>query len=257
MYDKMWGSSCPGHLVFMIDQSGSMYGENAQKTAECVQDSIKEVLTGCINGEEIKDRAYITVIGYGKDSTASIIREGWISEWAEDVLNAKAKGDVVIPAEADGGTPMTEAFKIAKSCLDTWIKAREEEHQDDPNEELAAPIVVNITDGLPNDEASARVAAQEILNTATPDGNVLLFNAHMSDDGVEIQFPSDKSKLNGVPEGEFLYEISSPLTDRMVNYAKKLKFETVRKGSMGFVANARKATLARFIEFGSTSSQKS
>lgn len=255
MYDAKWGSAIPGHIIFLIDQSGSMTeGDKAQKTAECVQNSIVEIVRGSIHGEEVRDRAFITVIGYGKkNKPVSIIRQGWVSDWAEDVLKAKSSGQCIIPAEADWGTPMAEAFQQAKICLDEWISVREEAHQKNQTESMAAPVVLNITDGKPDNEEDARRAAQAILNTTTPDGNVLLFNAHMNEEGAEVICPTDKAELKGDQYAEFLYEISSPITDKMKAVAKSIGFETIADGALGFVANARQATLARFIEFGSQS----
>ena len=66
MYDAKWGRAIPGHIVFLIDQSGSMSGTRAEMTAECVQNSIVEIVRGSIHGEEVRDRAFITVIGYGQ-----------------------------------------------------------------------------------------------------------------------------------------------------------------------------------------------
>lgn len=254
MYDKMWGRANPGHIIFLIDQSASMDGKRSEMTAECVQNSIVEIVRGSIHGEEVRDRAFITVIGYGqKNSPVTIIRQGWVSEWADDVLAAKKNGTCIIPAKAEWGTPMAEAFRQAKKCLDEWIAVREEAHQEKPTESMAAPIVLNITDGEPDNEQEARDAARDILNTQTPDGNVLVFNAHMADNGAEIICPTDRSELNGDSNAEFLFDISSPLTDNMIRMAKGLNFETIANGAMGFVANARQATLARFIEMGSQS----
>lgn len=255
MYDAKWGRAIPGHIIFLIDQSGSMSdGKKAEMTAECVQNSIVEIVRGSIHGEEVRDRAFITVIGYGqKNSPVTIIRQGWVSEWADDVLQAKNNGTCIIPATAEWGTPMAEAFRQAKICLDEWIAVREEAHQQKPTESMAAPIVLNITDGAPDSEQAARDAAKEILNTPTPDGNVLVFNAHMDDKGPEIICPTDRSELKGDSYAEFLFDISSPVTDKMIAVAKAIGFETIASGAMGFVANARQATLARFIEFGSQS----
>jgi uncharacterized protein YegL len=255
MYDAKWGRAIPGHIIFLIDQSGSMSeGKRAEMTAECVQNSIVEIVRGSIHGEEVRDRAFITVIGYGQKNTpVTIIRQGWVSEWADDVLLAKKNGTCIIPATAEWGTPMAQAFQQAKRCLDEWIAVRDEAHQQKPSESMAAPIVLNITDGEPDNEQDARNAANEILNTPTPDGNVLVFNAHMNDKGTEIVCPTDKSDLKGDKNAEFLFDISSPVTDKMVSVAKAIGIETIANGAMGFVANARQATLARFIEFGSQS----
>lgn len=74
---------------------------------------------------------------------------------------------------------------------------------------IPAPIVINITDGEPCDGTStakdrAVASAKELLSLCGTDGNVTLFNLHISDEGVEIVFPGDKNILNGCPEGDLL-----------------------------------------------------
>ncbi len=262
MYEKMWGRPTPGHLVFMIDQSASMDGKRAELAAECVQNSLVEIVLGSLDGQQIKDRVFITVIGYGhREQPVKIIREGWVSDWYGDVLAAKKNKTTVIPIDQEDSwdTPMTEAFELVKSCIDAWIAQREEDAQKNPTHSMAAPIVINITDGMPNDKKSAKTAAEAIISTQTPDGNVLLFNAHMNEEGAETICPSDRKDIpndNYQEPAEYLFDISSQLTDKQVGMAKAKGFETVSKGAKGYVANARRATVVRFIEFGSSVSQK-
>jgi hypothetical protein len=146
---------------------------------------------------------------------------------------------------------------MAKKCVETWIKAREAKCQADPQAGIPAPIVINITDGVPDNRATATKAAQELMNVPTPDGNVLLFNIHMDDsaNNVEIRFPSDKSVLNGVQAGEFLFDISSEMSPEFIQVAKQQKLEGIFPGAKGFVVNAKGDTLVRFVKFGLAVSQ--
>jgi hypothetical protein len=58
------------------------------------------------------------------------------------------------------------------------------------------PIVINITDGEPNDLTKTEASAQRLLNLGTTDGKVLLLNAHIADTADrEIKLPSDESGL--------------------------------------------------------------
>ncbi len=255
MYNKYWSRQSPGHIIFMIDQSSSMDGEKAQMAVECVQNSLVEIAVRSLDGTKILDRAYITVIGYGIHSNpVSVIREGWVSDWVDDVLKAKKNKSTVIEvpdiSNLYDDTPMTEAFYEVKKCLDLWILVREHNAQDNPSLSMAAPVVINITDGMPNDKNSAKTAAESILNTETPDGNVLLFNIHIKENGAEIVFPSDSSEIaddEHKGSAEFLYGISSKLTDKQVAQAKAKGFETVTKGAIGFVANVRKDILIKTL----------
>ena len=84
-YSLMWGRKTPGHLIYLIDQSGSMAGDNEVKAAEAVHAAIMDTFRGCINGQEVRNRVYITIIGYGNENGVSIIREGWMTDYVADL----------------------------------------------------------------------------------------------------------------------------------------------------------------------------
>ena len=55
------------------------------------------------------------------------------------------------------------------------------------------PLVLNLTDGQPTD-ANPLSAAEELKNLRSSDGNVLMFNAHLSSTpSVPLTFPSDET----------------------------------------------------------------
>lgn len=256
-YSLMWGRKTPGHLIYLIDQSGSMAGDNEKKAAEAVHAAIMDTFRGCINGQEVRNRVYITIIGYGNENGVSILREGWMTDYVADLKACKTSGSTIVEPKSYGLTPMTEAFVMAKKCVETWLKAREAKCEADPQAGIPAPIVINITDGLPDNRTTATKAAQDLMNVPTPDGNVLLFNIHMDDsaNNVEIRFPSDKTVLNGVQAGEFLFDISSEMSPEFIQVAKQQKLEGIFPGAKGFVVNAKGDTLVRFVKFGSAVSQ--
>ena len=74
-YTKQWSSATPGYLIFLIDQSNSMsetWFEDktfAQYTADVVNKTINELIATNAAGESVKDRIFITLIGYGEDSS--------------------------------------------------------------------------------------------------------------------------------------------------------------------------------------------
>ena len=57
-YSIQWGQKSPGHIIFLIDQSGSMCGSNEVKAAEAVHQAIEEIINNCINGTKVKNRVY-------------------------------------------------------------------------------------------------------------------------------------------------------------------------------------------------------
>ncbi|CCY51234.1 MULTISPECIES: vWA domain-containing protein [Bacteroides] len=246
-YSIQWGQKSPGHIIFLIDQSGSMCGSNEVKAAEAVHQAIEEIINNCINGTKVKNRVYITIIGYGNEHDVCILKEGWATDYVADLQQCKVSGSLIIEPDSYGGTPMAEGFDKAKDCLEKWLNDRSAAGTDIP-----APIVINITDGMPNDEDDATASAHEIMNMTTPDGNVILFNIHMDEDGREIRFPRSISQTGGSDEAAFLFNISSEMNDQFIRVAHSKGFEGVSRGAKGFIANANGDTLVRFIEFGSS-----
>ena len=249
-YSIQWGQKTPGHLLFLLDQSGSMSGENEVKVADAVHKAILEVINNCILGGKVKNRVYITIIGYGNEDDVCIIKEGWASDYLSDLQKCKEDGSTIIEPVSYGDTPMAEGFRMALECIEKWLDERKS-----LGSEIPAPIVINITDGFPNDEDEAKDAAHDIMNTKTPDGNVILFNIHMDEDGNEIRFPRTLSQAGNSDEAKFLFEISSEMNDQFIRVAHTKGFEGITKGAKGFIANANGDTLVRFIEFGSIVSQ--
>lgn len=255
MAQIQWGTKSPGHIIYLIDQSGSMNGANEKKAAESITAAMIETLKGCIQGKEVRNRVYITIIGYGNENGVSIVDEGWITDFVSKLQQCKQNNSTIIEPKSYGMTPMAEAFALANKCITTWLSQREMVQTDG---KIPAPIVINITDGYPDNVDEAIVEAQKVMNIVTrDDGNVLLFNIHMDDssDQVEIKFPNTKSILNGVQEGEFLYDISSEMTPEFIRAAQAQRFEGIFPGSKGFVVNAKGDTLVRFVTFGSGVSQ--
>lgn len=246
-YSIQWGQKSPGHLIFLLDQSGSMSGSNERKVVDAVHSAILELINNCISGTKVKNRVYITIIGYGNEDDVSIIKEGWASDFAMDLQNCKASGRKIIEPVSYGGTPMAEGFELAKECVDRWISDRNA-----LGSEIPAPIVINITDGYPDSESEATSAAHDVMNISTPDGNVIVFNIHMDEDGSEIKFPRSTSQLGGSDVAQFLFDISSDMNDQFIRVAKSKGFEGIMHGAKGFIANANGDTLVRFIEFGSS-----
>lgn len=246
-YSIQWGQKSPGHIIFLIDQSGSMSGSNERKASQAVHKAIEEIIQNCIDGSKVKNRVFITIIGYGNKNDVCILKEGWASDYLLDFQKCQSNGALIIEPDSYGGTPMAEGFDMAKECLEKWLDDRRNTGTDIP-----APIVINITDGMPNSEAEATKSAQDIMNMNTPDGNVVLFNIHMDEEGREIRFPRSTSQTSGSEEAAFLFNISSEMNDQFIRIAHSKGFEGVSKGAKGFIANANGDTLVRFIEFGSS-----
>ena len=209
-YNLKWSESKPGHLVWLVDLSYSMKtGDKIVKVIEALQSSLREIISGCYKGNGNFVPAFTTtIIGYNTDiiplfpsshlafgsinNVAGLIKKANTSN--EPLFNYK-KGGI---AEPNWMTYMTKAFNAARENIEKWIA-------ESNGRQLPAPIVINITDGQPEEakkslEVCAREAleaAQRLKNVRTPDGNVLLWNLHFGDSGnlKEIQFPNSLTEI--------------------------------------------------------------
>ena len=110
------------------------------------------------------------------------------------------------------------------------------------------PIVVHITDGESQD-GDPVAYADAIRKLATSDGNVLLFNCHLSATAADpFMFPA---KPDGLPDklAKMLFEMSSVLPDRFHRYAAEEGFE-LQAAARGMAFNANMVCLIQFLNMG-------
>jgi hypothetical protein len=261
MYQEQLSSSKPGLIVIMIDQSGSMVDPYAGSTkakfaALAVNRVIAEIITACTVGDEIRDRCYVAVIGYGSGVNVMFLDKVSDLSKNSNTINVKKKVSdnagglvevdevvrVFVKDTANGGTPMTEAFREAYKGVEKFIS-------NNPNS--FPPIAINITDGQPDSIDTAAVEANKLAQLKTSDGNVVIMNAHISDASAgRIELPSNNAGFSGDKFANFLYDISSVLPETLSNRAKEVGFN-VGSGSRGFAFNADAETLIRILNFGS------
>ena len=140
---------------------------------------------------------------------------------------------------AEGGTPICTTLHAAYTILDEWIQAHPKSYP---------PIVINITDGESN-EGDPTPYAEAIRSLATDDGNVLMFNCHLSMTPADpFMFPSSDELL---PD-EFargLFKMSSPLPETIYQRALQEGLP-LQPGARGMVFNADMVCLIKFLDMG-------
>ena len=110
------------------------------------------------------------------------------------------------------------------------------------------PIVMNITDGESTD-GDPTPAAAALRGLKSTDGNVLLFNAHLSSSPVPaIEYPSGEPGLPD-PFAKCLFRMSSELPPRLLASAQSEGFRAAA-GARGFVFNADMTCIIRFLDIG-------
>jgi uncharacterized protein YegL len=270
---KQWSSNTPGYLIFLVDQSGSMKSpysgsqNRATFTALAINRVINEIIENNAHGATVKNRTFISIIGYGGQGGVSVenLRSDYLQDFANNPLRIEkmqkqvsdGAGGLVsvdiemaihVEAVANGLTPMGKAFEEAKQLIEAWIQKK----PDNP-----APVVINISDGIPYEATGAEPqrtiqAANEIMQLSTADGSPLIFNAHISDGKKKKKgFEEAESELGDDDEAKLLFKISSVVPDAYKAAAKVVGFE-VKPNSRAFVSNADPMTLINFINFGSS-----
>lgn len=263
---KREAKSC---FLFLIDRSLSMkdpIGGTANKAKkDAVADAVNKLLDNlvikCSKSEGIRDYYDVGVLGYGevvvnaftgvlanKDlaTISEVANSGRIEDRTRRVpdesgglVDEKFKMSIWFDPKAEGGTPMCAAFSRAESILANWLPTHQESYP---------PIVINITDGESTDgDPTSRADAVRALSNK--DGNVLLFNIHISGRSASpVLFPDSEA---GLPDehAQLLFRMSSPLPENLKQIARSEGF-LVGDNARGFAFNADFAQLIQFLDIG-------
>ena len=177
-----------------------------------------------------------------------ITRASVLEVQGEDfVRTAEAKGltsttirfPVWFDPVAEGGTPMQEALKLAAAVVGPWVAAHQESYP---------PIVINITDGEPTTGDPTK-AARALTSLHSADGDVLLYNVHLSAlAAAPVSFPASSAKLPDRYAG-LLFSMSSEVPHQI---REELSVEgyPAEPGTRGFTFNADAWALLQFLDIG-------
>ncbi|MFI8992678.1 vWA domain-containing protein [Streptomyces sp. NPDC053542] len=260
----------PGCFLFLVDQSWSMresIGDTdvpkAQALSETVNDALYAILIECTMDVREEPRHYfdIGVVGYGGARQAvpllgrgqgdGLIPSSDLPRHARVVTREKLAADetgtyrmvnrrsmVWLDPLWDGSTPMCTALQRARQILKGWVS----QHRDS-----FPPIVLHITDGMATDGDPRPVAAR-LRKLSTSDGNVLLFNLHLSAEGGEpVYFPAD-ALTDAEANTQVLFEMSSELPVSLITQSGYT--DRIVSGARGFVYNADIPELIDFVQIG-------
>lgn len=272
MYSAQITRANPTCIILLLDQSGSMAdpfgGDGATRKADFVADvvnhTLHDLVIRCTKTEEVRNYYYVAVIGYGRTVgtalTGSLAGHGVvpIADVADYPLQIETRfkrmsdgggGYVEMPVRvplwiyphADGGTPMCEAFTRTKAVLEHWLR----EHP-----RGFPPTVLHLTDGESGDGDPTQLG-KEIMSLGTDDGQVLLFNCHVSSRrAFKVEYPLDAAHL---PDGfaRTLFNVSSTLPENFLAAAQQLGVNA-SEGSRGFIFNADPSSVVQFYEIGTS-----
>ena len=251
-----WGSNHPGHLVYLLDLSGSM--EHNGKIDHLLE-AVKATIDLLIAKDMHKNRFSVSIIGYNTD-TYSLFKGTALDldRKLDEVYNNGGENaplfDKTKEAKPQWQTYTAKAFRAVKEDIQAWIR-----EQQQGNIPMPVPIVIHVTDGYPyeNERGEAEAckdairAADEIKQITLPDGNPIIFNIHIGDSNdPESLFPMQRPSDAGQ---QFLFDSSSVMPDDIVNVGRDAFCFPTQQGCRYMASNVReKGKLAQLITFGST-----
>ena len=266
----------PGCFLFLLDQSASMKdalgGQPGMRKMDGAADAINRVLDAisqrCSQGMDIRDYFHIGIITYTTDVSggtmlgsplpgtspedpflpvsqvvdAAEVEEKQVkeSDGAGGIVEVTRKFPVWLRPTASYGTPMCEALSATSQALKDWIAQHPDSYP---------PMVINVTDGDATD-GNPESLAQEIMAMETNDGNVLIYNVHLSEmSTMPAQYPDQESDVPPDEYAKQMFRMSSVFPDPVVKLADDMGLP-VTTGSRGYVYNANFEALVQFLDIG-------
>ena len=280
-YSREISRQYPGFFIFLLDQSHSMIepigGGGGKRKDEAVAENlnawIENMIVSSAAAEGVRNYMDVSVIGYCTDENSEPIIEPAlggalagrervsITELSENVAREEQResqifdeetGEILeipytykvwVETKASFGTPMCSALLKAYELADAWSL----EHP-----ESFPPIVINFSDGESTD-AAPHEYADSLRSLGTADGNVLLFNCHMSmEESGEILFPSSANELplQLDPNSQTLFDMSSEFPETMMEAGLAMGFE-LSPHARGMAFNADSVGIIKFLDMGS------
>lgn len=267
----------PTAFIFLVDHSASMgnftnlYGRDmtcADAVAQILNSQIYELVNRCVRMGETRHYFDIAVVGYGAEV---------YSAWS----GALSGRDFVSPEELQRNPyktrEITKQVRIRGKLIDRtvtetqWFEPRHdgrttnfhlalrkahllaEQWIDTHDSRCYPPTIINITDGefLNSSHDYRMQLANEIKAMYTTDGNVLMFNVHISPHGMEsVSFPVDKAELNGNKYATELFELSSLLPKVYNEKIAMMKSIPMDQRLVAMAVNADMQQLVKIMDIG-------
>ncbi len=282
-YQKILTRANPTAFVLLIDQSGSMAeGEfeingkshtKAEALAYYVNIFLEELVNKSTRDDGLRNYMDVCILGYGADIDEA--NPGWIGNlkdktWVtiKDLSEHSTKLETTIEKVVKGvvhktrninktwieplakyRTPMGNALAKTYTLLDEWI--RTENHK-----ESFPPTVINFTDGMATDATNAELIelANKIKNLHTQDGNVLLYNCHLSiESNNSVVFPINKQELPSDEYAHTLLEMSSIIPQQFNSVISNNRNDNdILSKYYGMMYNSGVSAIASLLKLGTT-----
>jgi hypothetical protein len=240
----------PGCFLFLVDQSGSMADRMADKrggktkaqgVADAINDLLHDLIAKCTGPDGVRDYFQVGVIGYADkvgNAFTGVLANRDLVPLSELAKYRTAGLPISFGPVAEGNTHMCAVLKRAHEVLGDWVLRHPFSFP---------PIVINITDGEATD-GNPIEPAHHLASLSTMDGNVLIFNCHISArNDKPVLFPHDAKSVPAY--GPRLFQMSSILPPQFREVARSLGFDVVND-TRGFAFNAELTDLVKFLDLG-------
>ena len=237
-YEAEISRANPTCFLFLVDQSGSMAerfgGETGKSKAEGVAESVNRffqtLVARCAKGQQILDRYYVGVIGYGGEVRMGLPIEGLAGDVLQPISRIavsplriedrvqcvddgaggrrqqRIKFPVWFEPRAEGKTPMCAALRAARGVIEGFIGRYPK---------CFPPIVINVSDGMATD-GPFEPEALALWRLASQDGNAMLFNLHVSARANRRSCSPTATSACPTSTARRLFSMSSPLPPPML-----------------------------------------
>ena len=263
-------------FLFLLDQSFSMeepLGNSPNRKCDelvaAINGWLQNMAIRASGDQGIKDWMDVGVIGYRTDEGANPIIESALQgplagrqlvsiteignnparidtrtqyipdEETGEMIEVPIEAPVWVDPVAEGGTPMCHMLYQAHEMLAQWIAQHPGSFP---------PIIIQITDGESQD-GDPIPYADSVKSLATEDGNVLLFNCHLSMTAADsFMFPATDQ---GLPDelAKVLFHMSSVLPEPFYRHGLMEGFQ-MQQGARGMAFNADMVCLIQFLNMG-------
>jgi hypothetical protein len=259
----------PTCFLFVIDQSGSMDEKTeggrskAQFLSDVLNKTIYTLVTNCSKADGVRKYFDVGLIAYGGAGVGpgfggalngNIIhginvisdnplrvedRARKMDDGAGGIIEQMTKFPVWLDPTSAGGTPMRAALTKAMEVVADWCDAHKHSYP---------PTILHVTDGQSTD-GSPEDLADGLRQISTEDGQVLLFNLHVTTGGGrEIVFPTSEESL-GDEYSRMLFRMSSIFPAHLAKFAGN-KGYSISETSRGFIFNGDPKCIVDFFEIG-------
>jgi len=224
----------------------------ADALADAINHLLQNLVIRCAKEEGVRDYFSVCVIGYGNKVgpafSGSLAGRELVpisdvgnmparieervkksDDGAGGILEQKIRMPIWFDPIADGGTPMCNALAQAQAIVQRWL----EQHPD-----CFPPAIIHITDGESTDGDPGQMM-KAATSLRSSDGNVLLFNIHLSSDAssTPIAFPDSAANLPN-QYAKTLFDCASPLTYNMRMMANSQHGMNLADGARGMCSTA-------------------